>query len=67
MLRTSEGGLPDVILAHPKRPARFVEVKTDSDVSPVQAYRHAELKRDGFSVAVISPSDWPLRAEDWQP
>ena len=60
LLRTNIGGMPDLLLLHPQRNPWFVEVKADSGtVSPVQQYRHAELRRKGFQVAVVAPSDWP--------
>ena len=63
LLRTNKGGLPDLLLLHPQRQPWFVEVKTGSDVSPVQAFRHAELRQSGFQVAVITPRDWPPTLE----
>lgn len=64
LLRTSQGGIPDLLLMHPERKPWFVEVKAEGGrVSPVQAYRHAQLKKDGFHVAVISPGLWPPRLE----
>ena len=66
LLRTSKGGMPDVLLLHPARPTVFVEVKRAGErPRPVQEYRHQELRQLGFDVRVVSPGDWPLAVADW--
>lgn len=66
LLRTSKGGMPDVLLLHPARPTRFVEVKRAGErPRPVQEYRHQELRRLGFDVRVVSAGDWPLDPGEW--
>ena len=66
LLRTSKGGMPDVVLLHPERATVFVEVKrAGEEARSVQVYRHQELRRVGFDVRVVSPADWPLAASEW--
>jgi hypothetical protein len=56
--------MPDLLLMHPERRPWFVEVKSEGgSVKPVQQYRHAQLRKDGFRVVVISPGLWPPRLE----
>ena len=58
LLRTSIGGLPDLLLLHPGRPSVFVEAKAaDGRTSPLQQYRHAELQAEGFRVKTLRPGD----------
>jgi hypothetical protein len=58
LLRTSVGGLTDLLLAHPERPSIFVEAKApEGRVSAIQQYRHAELRAKGFRVEVLRPGD----------
>lgn len=67
LLRTSIGGMPDVMLLHPQTPTIFVEVKKiGGRVSPVQRFRHEELRQKGFDVRVIDPTHWPLDPAEWQ-
>lgn len=58
--------MPDVLLLHPQRRTIFVEVKAeDGQPSPVQLYRHEELRQKGFDVRLIYPHDWPLLEAEW--
>lgn len=58
--------MPDVILLHPQAPTIFVEVKKlGGRVSPVQRFRHEQLRAKGFNVRVVDPSDWPLVKTEW--
>ena len=57
VIKASVAGIPDLVLMRPDRPPRFVEVKRDGGrLSPVQVYRHAELRSLGFQVETIAPS-----------
>jgi hypothetical protein len=59
--------MPDVMLLHPTTPTIFVEVKKlGGRASPVQRFRHEELRQKGFDVRVIDPSHWPLDKAEWQ-
>lgn len=58
--------MPDVLLLHPQQRTIFVEVKADDGrPSPVRLYRHEELRRLGFDVRVVDPSDWLLNKAEW--
>jgi len=57
VIKASVAGIPDLVLMKPDQPPVFVEVKRDGGrLSPVQAYRHAELRSLGFQVETIAPS-----------
>jgi hypothetical protein len=47
--------MPDLMLLKDKE-VRFVEVKAPKGrLSPVQEYRHAELRARGFTVETVKP------------
>jgi hypothetical protein len=47
--------MPDLILTKPDE-VRWVEVKAEKGrLSPVQEYRHAELRALGYTVEVVRP------------
>lgn len=55
------------MLLHPQAPTIFVEVKKiGGKVSPVQQFRHEQLRAKGFDVRVVDPTDWPLSKSEWQ-
>jgi Holliday junction resolvase len=56
LIQCNKTGMPDLILTKPNE-VRWVEVKAEKGrLSPVQEYRHAELRARGFTVDVIRPS-----------
>ena len=53
LVSTNKNGIPDLIAIHPEKGVLFSEVKTPSGkVSPLQEYRHKELKQHGFEVEI---------------
>jgi hypothetical protein len=55
LIQCNKTGMPDLILTKPDE-VRWVEVKADKGrLSPVQEYRHAELRALGYTVEVVRP------------
>lgn len=55
LLATTVRGLPDLLLTCPKRGVRWVEVKARGGrLSPIQVYRHEELRGLGFEVETVT-------------
>ena len=53
LVKTNKNGIPDLIAIHPERSVLFSEVKTPTGrVSPLQEYRHKELKDYGFDIEI---------------
>jgi len=53
LIQCNKTGMPDLILTKPNE-VRWVEVKAEKGrLSPVQEYRHAELRARGFTVDVV--------------
>jgi Holliday junction resolvase len=55
LIQCNKTGIPDLLLAKPNE-VRWVEVKSPKGrLSPVQEYRHQELRARGFTVDTIKP------------
>jgi hypothetical protein len=55
IIQCNKTGVPDLILCKADQ-LKFIEVKTNKGrLSPVQEYRHAELRARGFTVEVVRP------------
>jgi Holliday junction resolvase len=55
LIQCNKAGMPDLILTKPNE-VKWVEVKSAKGrLSPVQEYRHAELRSRGFNVETIKP------------
>lgn len=55
LLATTVRGLPDLLLTCPQRGVKWVEVKRrNGRLSPIQVYRHEELRDRGFEVEVVT-------------
>jgi Holliday junction resolvase-like predicted endonuclease len=55
LIQCNKAGMPDLMLLKDKE-VRFVEVKAPKGrLSPVQEYRHAELRARGFNVETVKP------------
>ena len=55
LIQCNKAGMPDLILTKPNE-VKWVEVKSaKGKLSPVQEYRHQELRARGFTVETIKP------------
>ena len=55
LIQCNKAGMPDLILTKPNE-VKWVEVKSAKGrLSPVQEYRHAELRARGFTVETVKP------------